>query len=413
VSRGLRRSLASLQVPNYRRWFTGLVISTTGTWMQTIAEAWLVLRLTGSGFALGMAAALQFAPMLLAAGYGGLLADRIPKRRLLVLTQALMAVPAALLWALTASGAVELWMVYALILARGTVLAVDNPARQAFVPELVGTDRLVNAVSLNSVLVQTARVTGPALAAAVIATAGVATCFGLNALSFGAMLIVLARLDGADLHVAPVAARAPGQLRAAAVLVWRTPELRMPLALMALVGALAFNFSTVLPLMAKFTFHGGASTYALLTSAMGAGAVLGALVNGARGRVSPALVAGSAFAFGAALGLVTLAPGLAVALALLPLVGAASVTFSAAVNTTLQLSVQPHLRGRVMAIYAMVFVGTTPIGGPLVGWLCEVAGPRAGLGVGAAAAILAGLIGGAALRDTTLSPATRFASMRA
>jgi MFS family permease len=413
VSRGLRRSLASLQVPNYRRWFTGLVISTTGTWMQTIAEAWLVLRLTGSGFALGMAAALQFAPMLLAAGYGGLLADRIPKRRLLVLTQALMAVPAALLWALTASGAVELWMVYALILARGTVLAVDNPARQAFVPELVGTDRLVNAVSLNSVLVQTARVTGPALAAAVIATAGVATCFGLNALSFGAMLIVLARLDGAELHVSPVAARAPGQLRAAAALVWRTPELRMPLALMALVGAFAFNFSTVLPLMAKFTFHGGASTYALLTSAMGAGAVLGALVNGARGRVSPALVAGSAFAFGAALGLVALAPGLSVALALLPLVGAASVTFSAAVNTTLQLSVQPHLRGRVMAIYAMVFVGTTPIGGPLVGWLCQSAGPRAGLGVGAAAAVLAGLIGAAALRGTALSPAARFARMRA
>jgi MFS family permease len=398
LSAGLRRSLASLQVPNYRRWFIGMVISTTGTWMQTIAEGWLVLRLTGSGFALGTAAALQFAPMLLAGAWGGLLADRVPKRRLLVVTQALMAIPALLLWGLTVSGAVTLWMVYALILVRGTVLAVDNPARQAFVPELVGTDRLVNAVSLNSVLVQTARVAGPGLAAVVIATVGVATCFGVNALSFGAMLVVLARLDRSALLEAPVTARAPGQLREAASVVWRTPELRTPLALMALVGTLAFNFATVFPLLAKFTFHGGASTYALLMSVMGAGAVLGALVNGARGRVSPAIVAGSAFAFGAALGAVAVAPTLGFALVALPLVGAASVTFTAAVNTSLQLAVAPHLRGRVMALYAVVFLGSTPIGGPLVGWLSQSAGPRAGLGVGAAAAVLAGLVGAVALR---------------
>jgi MFS family permease len=398
LSAGLRRSLASLQVPNYRRWFIGMVISTTGTWMQTVAESWLVLRLTGSGVALGTAAALQFAPMLLAGAWGGLLADRFPKRRLLILTQTLMAIPALLLWGLTASGAVTLWMVYALILVRGAVLAVDNPARQAFVPELVGADRLVNAVSLNSVLVQTARVAGPGLAAVVIATAGVAACFGLNALSFGAMLVVLARLDRSALREAPVMARAPGQLRAAASVVWRTPELRTPLALMALVGTLAFNFPTVLPLLARFTFHGGASTYALLTSVMGAGAVLGALVNGARGRVSPAIVAGSAFAFGAALGAVAVAPTLGIALVALPLVGAASVTFTAAVNTSLQLAVEPHLRGRVMALYAVVFLGSTPIGGPLVGWLSESAGPRAGLGVGAAAAVLAGIVGAVVLR---------------
>jgi MFS family permease len=167
---------------------------------------------------------------------------------------------------------------------------------------------------------------------------------------------------------------------------------------MALVGTLAFNFATVFPLLAKFTFHGGASTYALLMSVMGAGAVLGALVNGARGRVSPAIVAGSAFAFGAALGAVAVAPTLGFALVALPLVGAASVTFTAAVNTSLQLAVAPHLRGRVMALYAVVFLGSTPIGGPLVGWLSQSAGPRAGLGVGAAAAVLAGLVGAVALR---------------
>jgi MFS family permease len=397
----IRRSLSSLSVPNYRRYFAGQVVSLSGTWMQTIAEAWLVLRLTGSGVALGVATALQFTPMLLAGAWGGLLADRMPKRRLLTITQSAMALPAFTLWALTASGDVKLWMIYALVFARGAVNAVDNPARQAFVSEMVGRERVVNAVSLNSVLVQTARIVGPALAALVIATAGVATCFLLNALSFGFLIGALRRMDPRQLHRAPIARRGPGQLRAGLAVVRRTPELRLPLLLMAIVGTLSFNFSVVLPLLARYTFAGSASTLALLFSAMGVGAVVGALINGARGATSLRLVARAAAAFGIGLAAVALAPSLDVALVALLLVGAASITFAATVNSSLQLAAPPELRGRVMALYAVVFLGSTPIGGPLVGWLSGSFGARAGLAVGAGAALIAAAVAVAARRRTS------------
>ena len=223
---------------------------------------------------------------------GGLLADRIPKRSLLTVTQALMAMPALALWALTASGVVQAWMVLALIFVRGTVNAFDNPARQSFVVEMVGADRVVNAVSLNSVIVHTARIVGPAGAAAVIALLGVAPCFLLNALTFVAMLVALRRMDPAQLVAAPVAAREPGQLRSALRYVRATPALWIPLAMMAVVGTLSFNFQVLLPLLAKFTWHGNAAAYAALTAAMGIGSVAGALASGARGRVSPRLLTG-------------------------------------------------------------------------------------------------------------------------
>jgi MFS family permease len=386
----IRRSFSSLAVPNYRRYFAGQVVSLSGNWMQTVAEAWLVLRLTGSGVALGLAAALQFTPILVAGAWGGLLADRMPKRRLLTITQTTMALPALALWALTTSGDVRLWMVYALIFARGSVNAVDNPARQSFVVEMVGRERVVNAVSLNSVIVQTARIAGPALAAVVIATAGVATCFLLNAASFAVFIVALRRMDPRQLHRAPVTSRGPGQLRAGLAAVLHTPELRTPLLLMAIVGTLSFNFTVLLPLLARYTFSGGPSTLALLFSAMGVGAVLGALFNGSRNAVSPRFVAAAAAAFGVALAATAAAPSLDMALVLLPLVGASSVMFAASVNATLQLAAPPELRGRVMALYAVVFLGSTPIGGPLIGWLSEAAGARAGLAVGAAAALAAG-----------------------
>jgi MFS family permease len=391
VSRALRASLSSLAVANYRRYFTGQVISLVGTWMQTVAETWLVLRLTGSGVALGFSTALQFAPVLVAGAWGGLLADRIDKRRLLTITQTLMALPALALWVLTAFGHVELWQVFALILVRGSVNAVDNPARQSFVMEMVGRDRVVNAVSVNSVLVQTARIAGPALAALVIATAGVATCFLLNALSFAAMLAALRRMDPEQLEPAPVSPRGRGQLREALRVVAATPALRTPLLLMAVVGTLSFNFTIVLPLLARFTLHGDASTYALLTGVMGAGAILGALRNGARASVSPTVVGGAALTFGAGLGAAAIAPSLATVLIALLVVGASSVTFAASLNASLQLAAAPELRGRVMALYAIVFLGSTPIGGPLVGWLSQAEGPRAGLAIGALAALAAGL----------------------
>jgi len=398
VRSGVSGAFTSLHVPNYRRYFTGQVVSLAGNWMQIVAETWLVLRLTGSGTLVGIAAALQFLPMLVFGGLGGVLADRVPKRRLLTITQGLMAIPALMLFALVETHAVQAWMVLALILARGAVNSVDNPARQSFVSEMVGTDRVVNAVSLNSVIVHTARIAGPALAALVIATAGVGPCFAINAASFVAMLVALRRMDPRALEPAPVATREPGQLRAAVRYVLATPELRTPLAMMAVIGTLSFNFQVLLPLLARFTWDGTASAYAALTCAMGVGSVCGALVAGARGKVGVGLLSGAAVAFGTATLAAAAAPSLGLQLLVLAPLGAASVTFAAGVNSTMQLAADPAMRGRVMALYSVVFLGSTPIGAPLVGWLAEAAGPRAGLAVGGIAALGTGLVAAWALR---------------
>ncbi len=389
LSTAARQSFLSLKVPNYRRYFTGQVVSLSGNWVQVVAETWLILRLTNSGIAIGLLAALQFAPMLLLGAYGGLLADRFDKRRLLMFTQAGMIVPALILFTVTVAGVVAPWMVFALVFARGTVNALDNPARQSFVIEMVGADRVVNAVSLNSVIVQCARMVGPAVAGVIIATLGVEPCFLLNAASFAAMLVALTRMEPADLNVADRAPRRPHALRDGVRYVASTPALAVPLAMMALVGTLGFNFQVLLPLLARFTFEGGAGTYAALVVAMGAGSVVGALTSSARSRVSPRLLISSSAAFGVFTLLAVAAPTLPLEIAALALVGAASVTFAAGVNSTLQLEVEPAMRGRVMALYSVVFLGSTPIGGPLAGWLSEAAGPRAGLGLGAAGALLA------------------------
>jgi MFS family permease len=407
VSAALRRSFNSLEVPNYRRYFAGQLISLSGTWMQTVAAIWLVLTLTGSGVAVGLTTALQFLPMLLIGAWGGLLADRIPKRRLLIATQTLMAVPALGLFAVTASGVVTPWMVYLAVFAMGAVNAVDNPTRQSFVYEMVGPGRVVNAVSLNSVIVQMARIVGPALAGILIAAFGVVPCFALNALTFVAMIVALWGMDPRGLHTEPVAPRAPGAIRAGLRYVIRTPELAVPLALMALVGTLGFNFQVVLPLLAKFSFDGGATTYAAMVSAMAVGSIGGALVNGAHGRTGPRLIAGGALAFGV-LGLLSASmPVLALEIPILALLGAAAVTFAATINSTLQLAVSPEMRGRVMALYSVVFLGSTPIGGPLTGWLSETYDPRVALllaGVTGLSAAWAAHISFSRLRARTSSP---------
>jgi MFS family permease len=379
LTAAIRHSFNSLEVPNYRRYFTGQLISLSGTWMQTVAAIWVILSLTGSGVAVGLTTALQFLPMLLIGAWGGLLADRIPKRRLLMTTQALMAIPALGLFAVTATGVVTPWMVYLAVFAFGSLNAIDNPTRQSFVIEMVGSDRVVNAVSLNSVVVQAARIVGPALAGILIATVGVVPCFALNALTFVAMILALRGMDPERLHAAPPADREPGAIRAGLRYVLRTPELLVPLALMALVGTLGFNFQVVLPLLAKFSFDAGAMTYATLVSAMAVGSIAGALVNGHRGRTGPRLIAGGALAFGVSALLAAAMPSLAFEVPMLALLGAAAVTFAATINSTLQLAVSPEMRGRVMALYSVVFLGSTPIGGPLTGWLAQTYDPRIAL----------------------------------
>ena len=389
MTAAIRHSFNSLEVPNYRRYFLGQLISLSGTWMQTVAAIWVILSLTGSGVAVGLTTALQFLPMLLIGAWGGLLADRIPKRRLLITTQALMAIPAVGLFAVTAAGVVTPWMVYLAVFAMGTVNAVDNPTRQSFVIEMVGADRVVNAVSLNSVIVQAARIVGPAVAGILIATVGVVPCFALNALTFLAMILALWRMDPNRLHAAPPAKHEPGAIRAGLRYVRHTPELLVPLALMALVGTLGFNFQVVLPLLAKFSFESGAMTYAALVSAMAVGSIVGALVNGHRGRTGPRLIAAGSLAFGVAALLSALMPTLAFEIPALMLLGAASVTFAATINSTLQLAVSPEMRGRVMALYSVVFLGSTPIGGPLAGWLAQSYDPRVALLLAAASGLFA------------------------
>lgn len=392
--------LAALRVPNYRRWFAGQSISLTGTWMQAVAQSWLVLQLTGSGTVLGLLAAAQFLPVLLFGAYGGLLADRSDKRRLLMLTQTALAVLALALGALTVAGVVRTWMVFALALAFGLVNAVDNPARQSFVPEMVAASILPNAVSLNSVLVSATRTVGPAAAGLLIARVGVGACFLLNAASFTAILLALATMRVTTLHRAAAVAARRGQVRQGLRYVRGTPVLLVSLTMMALVGTLAYEFPVVLPLLVRFDLHGDATTYGLVTAAMGAGAVVGGVATAAynRGGLVPYTVA--ACAFGVATLAAALLRPLGAVVAALALAGACGTAFLATGNVTLQLASDPSYRGRVMALWSITFLGSTPIGGPVVGVVSEVAGPRAALGVGAAACLAAALIGVVALRRT-------------
>ena len=392
MTEALGRSFASLRIPNYRRYFTGQLVSLSGNWMQMVAEMWVVLTLTGSGVAVGVTTALQFLPMLVFGAFGGLIADRVPKRRLLLVTQTLhMIAPLAML-TLALEGVLAAWMVFALVFVRGCVNAVDYPTRQAFVMEMVGSKRVVNAVSLNSVLVHSARVVGPALAGVLIATVGVEPCFALNAMSFAVMFAALLGMDASKLRAPELVPRAPGAVRAGLAYVRRTPELWIPLALMAVVGTLGFNFQAILPLLARFTFDGGPGVYAALVSAMGLGAIVGALVNGARGSVTPLLLVGAALGFGVLSLIAAGAPTLALELVVLAPLGAVAVTLAASVNSALQLASEPNMRGRVMALYSIVFLGSTPIGGPLAGGLAEAIDPRAALVMAGLGALIAGLL---------------------
>jgi MFS family permease len=392
------RTFRSLGVRNYRLYFFGQIVSMSGTWMQSVGQAWLVLELTGSGVALGAVIALQFLPTLLLGPWGGLVADRRDKRKLLIATQTVAAVLALALGLLTVIGVVELWMVYALALGLGLVTAVDMPARQTFVMEMVGRENVTNAVSLNGVIINASRVVGPAVAGALIATVGVGICFLVNAGSYVAVIVGLFLMRAGDLQRAAPATRQRGQIRAGLQYVWRTAELRNPLLLMAVVGAIAFNFSVVLPLLVRFTFHAGAGAFGGLFSVMGVGAVIGGLAVAARGRATRRLMAGAAILMGGFLGVIAVAPTLAVAMAAMLPIGIASTAFIATSNSLLQLGAAPEMRGRVMGLFSVVFLGTTPLGGLLMGWVAEQFGPRSALGLSASVTTVAATITWVALR---------------
>lgn len=394
-------------MPNFRLYFAGQTVSLVGTWMQVVAQSWLVLQLTGSGALLGLVAAAQFLPVLLLGPYGGLVADRADKRRLLLGTQSALGLLAFLLGMLTVTHAVRLWMVFVIAAALGVVNSVDQPGRQTFVPEIVGRNRIQNAVSLNSVLTNASRAVGPAVAGVLIATVGVGVCFLVNAASFVAVLLALARIRARDLRPAPPAQRESGQLRQGLRYVGGTPGLLVPLLMMALVGTLAYEFQVALPLLARVTLHGGASTYGFLTAAMGIGAVAGGLVVASVARTGLLPFTVAAAGFGAAILAAALIPSLAGVLAALAVVGFFSTAFMATGNTTLQLTSDPQFRGRVMALWSVTFTGSTPIGGPVVGLVADTLGPRYGLGLGAIACVAAAIIG--MLAVSRMPPADRYA----
>ena len=372
-----RRTFRAISVRNYRLYFIGQVVSVSGTWMQTVSQAYLILFiLHGTGVQVAVATSLQFLPLLLLGPFGGLIADRLDKRKVLYATQGTAGVLALILGVLAATHTVTLWEVYVLAAGLGFVNLFDNPARQTFVSEMVGMELLPNAVSLNSVLMNSARVIGPAIGGVLIITVGVATCFFLNAVSYAAVIMALAMMRASELIRRPGVVRAKGQVREGLRYVLATPDLKLPLISMAVVGVFAFNFTVTLALLAKFTFHGGAGLFSWFMVAMGAGAVLGGLATAFRSRPSTRLLAFIGVAFGGAILAVALAPTQVWALVLLVPMGAASIAFVATNNATLQLRADPTMRGRVMSLNAIAFLGSTPIGAPLLGYISDVTNPR-------------------------------------
>lgn len=393
LRRAGQMTFSALHVPNYRRYFFGQTISLVGTWMQTTAQAWLVLTLTNSATDLGFVIALQTLPILILGPYGGVIADRVDKRRLMVVLQALMGVQALALGILSVTHVIRLWEVCLLAVVLGLNNTFENPARQAFVLEMVGPADLRNAVTLNSVTVNAARAVGPAVAGVLIATVGVGVCFLANAASFVAVVASLVTMDKSALDPSVPSERAKGQLREGLSYVRYNRRLGVPLVMMAMVGMLTYEFQVSLPELAKHTFHGSSEVYGFMTAAMGIGAVIGGLWTAARGStgIRPLIVA--ATGFGAVTMLAALAPILPLELVALALVGWGSVSFLALGNSTLQLNSDPSMRGRVMALWAVAFLGSTPIGGPTIGWVIRVSNPRIGLGVGAVTCFIAAGVG--------------------
>jgi MFS family permease len=383
------RSLANR---NYRLFATGQMISLSGTWAQRVAQDWLILLIvprSEAAVALGIATALQFLPMLLFGLYGGVLADRYDKRRLLIGAQVAMGVLALVLGALDLAGVVQLWHVYLLAFGLGLASVVDTPARQSFVSELVGTDDLPNAVSLNSATFNSARIVGPALAGLAIAGVGTGWVFIANGLSYVAVLAGLMRMRPAELWPSPRTPRARGQLREGVRHVRERPELYVPILLVFMIGTFGLNFQQTLALIAKQTFETGASSFGLLTSALALGALLGALASARRkGPPRSRTMLLAAFAFGALEVVDGMAPSFEVLALLLIPTGFAVLTFSTTSNSLLQLACDPALRGRVMSIYVLVFLGGTPVGAPLVGLLAQTWGPRSSLLIGGAVCAL-------------------------
>jgi MFS family permease len=379
----------SLRIPNFRKFFVGQAISQAGTWMQMIAIGLLVYRLTGSGLAIGLVTAAQFGPILVLGAWAGLLADRRDRHHLLLTLNVVGAVVAAAFAVLVLTDLAQLWSIYLLTVAAGTVTALENPARRAFVTDLVDDEDVPNAVGLNSTLMTGSRVVGPAIAGVLIAGPGIGWTFAVNALSFLPQLWLFARMDRSRFREVVRVAKGKGQLVEGFRYVWATPELRLPLLLVAAVGTLAFNFAVILPVFAEQALGIGADASPLLFSVMSAGSVIGALTMARRRSADARYLSHATLALAAAMFGLAAAPNLPVALAMSVPVGITSVLVISGANAVIQLTAAPTMRGRVLALLAVVFLGSTPIGGPITGWVAEQFGSRTALSLGAWASLLA------------------------
>ena len=397
--------ISSLRQRNYRLFFFGQLVSVAGTWMQTVAQSFVVLDLTHSGTQLGLTSAARFLPMFVFGPVGGVFADRMDRRRVLYVTRTLSGLLAGVFAVTVGTHSIRLWIVYLLALALGFVNVFDNPARQSFISEMVSAEDLPNAVTLNSVAMNMARVLGAALGGVIAAAIGLALCFTCNALSFGAVLVSLAAMRGSELFPAKRASKQKRQVRQGLRYVRNTPELLIPLVMIAVIGTLAWEFQVSLPLMASKVFHGGAASYGVMASVMGGGAVVGGLISAARARPRARALCLAAIGWGIAILAAAVAPSLALELAALVFVGYGSITFNSLAKTTLQLAARPEMRGRVMALWALAWLGSTPIGGPIVGWAGQVIGARWALVIGGVAALACGVLALPALTRLDRRPA--------
>ena len=386
------KTFAALSVRNFRLFFVGQLISVSGTWMQSVALGWLVLQITGSSLDLGLVVALQFVPMLLAGPYGGLVADRREKRQILYVTQSVSGVLALVLGLLVTTHHVDMPTLYLMAGLLGLVNLFDNPARQSFVQEMVGPELIANAVSLNSVLMNGGRLIGPGIAAGFIAAFGSAVCFYVNAGSYLAVLAALLLMRRRDFLPMRTVTREKGQVRLGLHYVAAQPLLREVLIGIAAIGTFAYNFTVTLPELARTTFHARtASDYGLLMAAMGLGAIAGGLGTAYRARPTPKLLAGFTLGFGVMMALVGAMPTLVWAEVLLIPTGALSIALISTANSFLQTNSTQEMRGRVMSLYAVAFLGTTPIGAPLVGLVIHYSNPRVGVWLGAAVTLITGM----------------------
>jgi MFS family permease len=397
--------VSSLRQRNYRLFFLGQLVSVAGTWMQTVAQSFVVLDLTHSGTQLGLTSAARFLPMFVFGPLGGVFADRMDRRRVLYVTQTLSGLLAGVFAVTVGTHSIRLWIVYLLALALGFVNVFDNPARQSFISEMVSAGDLPNAVTLNSVAMNMARVLGAALGGVIAAAIGLALCFTINALSFGAVLVSLAAMRSSELFPAKRVSRQKKQVRQGLRYVRNTPELLIPLLMIAVIGTLAWEFQVSLPLMASKVFHGGAASYGVMASVMGGGAVVGGLISAARARPRARALCLAAIGWGIAILAAAVAPSFALELAALVFVGYGSITFNSLAKTTLQLAAKPEMRGRVMALWALAWLGSTPIGGPIVGWAGQAFGARWALVIGGVAALACGVLALPALTRIDRGPA--------